>query len=77
MHTMVSQFHTISLGDWVHISTTDDSKDTLRCDDPSVPTDERNLVLRALDLFRRKSGIDQHFHGESMEASFHWIMLFQ
>ncbi|EER08597.1 4-diphosphocytidyl-2-C-methyl-D-erythritol kinase, putative [Perkinsus marinus ATCC 50983] len=62
MHTMVSQFHTISLGDWVHISTTDDSKDTLRCDDPSVPTDERNLVLRALDLFRRKSGIDQHFH---------------
>jgi 4-diphosphocytidyl-2-C-methyl-D-erythritol kinase len=29
--------------------------DTLRCSDPTVPSDGRNLVIKALDLYRRKA----------------------
>lgn len=31
--------------------------DTLTCSDPAIPTDGRNLILKAADLFRKKSGL--------------------
>jgi len=38
-----------------------ETRDTLVCSDPTIPTDGSNLVIKALDLFRRKTGIKQHF----------------
>lgn len=32
-------------------------RDALTCSDPKIPTDERNLILKAADLFRKKSGL--------------------
>ena len=37
------------------------SGDELACDAPGVPTDGTNLALRALDLFRAKTGDERHY----------------
>jgi 4-diphosphocytidyl-2-C-methyl-D-erythritol kinase len=38
-----------------------ETKDTLVCEDKSIPLDETNLVIKALNLFRKKTGIKQYF----------------
>jgi orotidine 5'-phosphate decarboxylase subfamily 1 len=50
----------IDFGDTLEVSTsTSPLHDTLTCTAPGVPLDGSNLVLRAFDLFRRKTGSKQ------------------
>jgi len=43
-------------GDTLRAEMTDDGKLSLDCDDPAVPLDETNLILRAAKLFREAAG---------------------
>ncbi len=54
-HELASLFQTINLGDT--LTFTFSSTDQLTCTDPTLPCDGSNLVLKAVDLFRRKSGL--------------------
>lgn len=58
-HNLSSVFQTISLGDTLTVELHD--QDELTCTDPSLPTDESNLILKAIQLFRRKTGLKQGF----------------
>ncbi len=53
-HDLSSLFQTITLGDMLTVSVSD--REVLRCDDPSIPTDAHNLILKATRLFREKTG---------------------
>lgn len=56
-HELASLFQTISLCDQL---TFEQSKhDTFTCSDPALPLDHNNLVIKALNLFRKKTGIVQ------------------
>lgn len=46
------------LHDQLTISTS--VEDKFSCDDPSVPSDQSNLVLKAVDAYRAESGFDQN-----------------
>jgi 4-diphosphocytidyl-2-C-methyl-D-erythritol kinase len=46
-HEVRTILQTISLHDDLHFEVTDDGSISLSCDDPSVPTNEQNLVVRA------------------------------
>lgn len=54
-HELASLFQTISLGDTLDFTLADE--DRLTCTDPTLPTDGRNLVLKAAELFRQKTGL--------------------
>jgi 4-diphosphocytidyl-2-C-methyl-D-erythritol kinase len=58
-HDLSSVFQTISLGDFLTIEP--DSQDLLTCTDPDLVTDSSNLILKATDLFRRKTGLKHAF----------------
>lgn len=58
-HNLSSVFQTISLGDTVAIER--HSEDQLTCSNPELPTDGTNLVLKATELFRRKTGLSHYF----------------
>jgi 4-diphosphocytidyl-2-C-methyl-D-erythritol kinase len=62
-HDLASLFHTVSFGDTLDLEVlpTTATKDELECNLPGVPTDESNLVIRALKLFREKSGVKRFF----------------
>jgi 4-diphosphocytidyl-2-C-methyl-D-erythritol kinase len=61
-HDLASLFHVIDLGDYMSFAkSSSETKDTLICNDPTIPTDESNLVIKALNLFRAKTGITQRF----------------
>jgi len=62
-HDLASLFHVIDLGDTMHVSKLADSaaKDELTCNVADVPVDESNLVIKAADLFRRKTGDPSYF----------------
>ncbi len=49
-HPLLSWMTTISLFDTLTFRSTTDSQITLRCDDPSLPIDESNLVIKAARL---------------------------
>ncbi|KAL0459076.1 UNVERIFIED_CONTAM: 4-diphosphocytidyl-2-C-methyl-D-erythritol kinase, chloroplastic [Sesamum latifolium] len=52
----------ISLGDKIKFSLSPSkSKDRLSTNVPGVPLDERNLIIKALNLFRKKTGTDNYF----------------
>lgn len=55
-HDLASLFHVISLGDTVSFEPRSGGEDALKCNWEDVPTDGSNLVLRALDLFRKHTG---------------------
>ncbi|KAI7843240.1 hypothetical protein COHA_003074 [Chlorella ohadii] len=62
-HDLASLFHVIDLGDdmaFEELAGTA-SADALSCNMDGVPTDESNLVIKALNLFRRKTGRKQRF----------------
>lgn len=59
-HEIASLYQAISLGDFLTITPSDEA-DSLTCNDPSIPTNNSNLILRAAALFRRKMGMDVHF----------------
>lgn len=63
-HNLSTLMQTIDLGD---ILTFSESKvDQITCSDPSLPIDQRNLVVKALTLFRSKTGVvfPVHIHLE-------------
>lgn len=55
-HAIASLFQAISLGDLVHLSLS--SNEQLTCSDPAIPTDKSNLILKAAELFRQKTGLN-------------------
>lgn len=54
-HELSSLFQTIDLVDILTFETA--HEDSVICTDSSIPTDETNLVLKATQLFRRKTGL--------------------
>ncbi|KAK4419689.1 4-diphosphocytidyl-2-C-methyl-D-erythritol kinase, chloroplastic [Sesamum alatum] len=61
-HDLASLFHVISLGDKIKFSLSPSkSKDRLSTNVPGVPLDERNLIIKALNLFRKKTGTENYF----------------
>ncbi|KAL4856745.1 Isocitrate lyase [Chlorella vulgaris] len=62
-HDLASLFHVIDLGDdmsFEELAGTA-SADVLTCNMDGVPTDDSNLVIKALNLFRTKTGRSQRF----------------
>jgi len=62
-HDLASLFQAIGFGDTLELSPLDDSakNDEFECNMEGVPTDSSNLVLRALELMREKTGSQQYF----------------
>ena len=55
-HNLSTLMHTIDLGDWIRIDLND--RDVFTCSDPNLPTDSNNLIVKALNQFREKSGLN-------------------
>lgn len=62
-HDLASLFQTIGFGDTLHLKLLEDGEDekkhdqdVFECNMEGVPTDKSNLVIRALDLVREKTG---------------------
>lgn len=62
-HDLASLFHVIDLGDDMEFSKLPEgaTADKLICNDPTIPHDDSNLVIKALNLFRRKTGKQEFF----------------
>lgn len=61
-HDLASLFHVIDLGDDMKFAkSSSPNRDTLVCSDDTIPLDRNNLVIKALDLFRVKTRIQQYF----------------
>lgn len=62
-HDLASLFHTVSLGDTLDMEVLPEgaTQDELECNLPGVPTDASNLVIRALNVFRERSGLQVFF----------------
>ncbi|PRQ32776.1 putative 4-(cytidine 5'-diphospho)-2-C-methyl-D-erythritol kinase [Rosa chinensis] len=61
-HDLASLFHVISLGDVIKFSLSPSkSKDRLSTNVSGVPLDDRNLIIKALNLYRKKTGSDNFF----------------
>ena len=66
-HDLASLFQAISFGDTLELTPlvetteTGEGSDEFTCNMPGVPVDSTNLVLRALDLMREKTGVDMFF----------------
>ena len=61
-HDLASLFQAVGFGDTLHLSLVDDAEeDTFECNMEGVPTDKTNLVIRALDLVREKTGNTDKF----------------
>ena len=45
----------------ITIEITSNSKDILVCDDPNIPCDEQNLILKGMNLLRNEIKIEDHF----------------
>jgi 4-diphosphocytidyl-2-C-methyl-D-erythritol kinase len=54
-HELFTVFQTVSLHDTLRFDESDDL--SLTCDDPAMPTDDRNLVVKAAKTLRREHGI--------------------
>lgn len=67
-HDLASLFQAIGFGDTLELSlinptTTNDDKDKFECNMPGVPIDSSNLVIRALQLMREKTNMNElYFH---------------
>lgn len=61
-HELASLFHVISLGDKIKFSLSPSkTKDSLSTNVSGIPLDDRNLIIKALKLFRQKTGFDKYF----------------
>ncbi|MEC7840438.1 MAG: 4-(cytidine 5'-diphospho)-2-C-methyl-D-erythritol kinase [Chlamydiota bacterium] len=56
-HELASLFQAVSLYDELSFSCS--SKDTFSCNESTIPTDSRNLVIKARNLFRDKTGLSK------------------
>ncbi len=54
-HEIASMYQAIDIGDI--LTTTLADRDQLICDDPAIPTDDTNLILKAAALFRKKTNL--------------------
>jgi 4-diphosphocytidyl-2-C-methyl-D-erythritol kinase len=54
-HELCTIFQTVSLHDTLHFELRGDV--SLTCDDPSMPTDERNLIIKAANLLQQDFGL--------------------
>jgi 4-diphosphocytidyl-2-C-methyl-D-erythritol kinase len=59
-HDIASLFQAVSLYDILQISLAD--TDLLQCTEPSLPTGKSNLIWKAADLFRSKTGLKFNLH---------------
>ena len=60
-HDLASLFQAIGFGDKLELTPIDGGSDEFECNMPGVPVDSSNLVLRALELMRTKTGVEQYF----------------
>lgn len=60
-HSLLSLVAPLAFGDDLEIVECSEESDQLRCDQPGIPLDGSNLILKAANSFRRKSGLDRHF----------------
>lgn len=66
-HNLASLFQTVGFGDVLHLKLLDSSgddaakKDVFDCNMPGVPKDKGNLVLKAIHLMRKKTGMTDKF----------------
>lgn len=64
-HDLASLFQAIGFGDTLEmtplIEEQEKGRDEFTCNMPGVPVDSTNLVLRALELMREKTGVSMHF----------------
>lgn len=62
-HDLASLFQAVGFGDTLELTLLDDdkTKDEFMCNMEGVPTDSSNLVLRALELMREKTGVQRYF----------------
>lgn len=61
-HDLASLFHVISLGDILKFSLSpSNTKDALSTNVSGVPLDDRNLIIKALNLYRKKTGTEKFF----------------
>ena len=61
-HDLASLFQAIGFGDTLELTPIKAAhKDEFTCNMAGVPVDSSNLVLRALQLMRKKTGVDQYF----------------
>ena len=54
-HELFTVFQTVSLHDTLHFA--ESAEMELTCDDPGLPVDERNLIVRAAEAIRGKFGV--------------------
>lgn len=63
-HDLASLFQAIGFGDTLELTTIQvdgEKADVFTCNMDGVPTDSSNLVLRAIQLMRDKTGVEQYF----------------
>ncbi len=61
-HDLASLFQAIGFGDTLELAPlTEGDTDEFSCNMEGVPVDSSNLVLRALELMREKTGVKMHF----------------
>ena len=64
-HDLASLFQAVGFGDTLELKPIEDNgdatKDEFTCNMPGVPVDSSNLVLRALELMREKTGVKKYF----------------
>ena len=58
-HELASLFQAIDLGDQLSVALAD--QDDFACSDASLPMDASNLVVKALTVFRRETGVSSKF----------------
>ena len=62
-HDLASLFQAVGFGDTLELTKLDEDakSDEFECNMEGVPVDSTNLVLRALELMREKTGVKQYF----------------
>jgi 4-diphosphocytidyl-2-C-methyl-D-erythritol kinase len=58
-HDVRTLLQTISLHDKLHFEQSEDSAISLSCDEPGIPTDEQNLIVRAANALKVRYKIEQ------------------
>src|SRR5258708_5159463 len=56
-HDLCTVFQTVSLHDMIHFAESDTLE--LSCDDPNVPTDERNLIIKTAKALQKMTGTNK------------------
>lgn len=58
-HELVSVMAPLNIGDRLRVAVARDGKISFSCDDPSLPRDSGNLVLQAVEAFRRRHPFEE------------------